>query len=313
MMTALSTSAARRRRHHAGHDEEHENHERWLLTYADLITLLLALFMMLYAMSVLDLKKYEAFQEAFTQGMGKHVHSFPGKGDPPNGQKLATKPGANIGTPDPSPSPASLQLKPQLDATELSKLKEKIEEEIALTGLKGQLDVDLDPRGLVVNVVSGVLFSSGQASLTTNGERLLDALGAIFQTMGNPLVIEGHTDNVPISSAQFPSNWELSTTRATAVLRDLVSRDHLSGSRMSASGYADTKPRASNATAAGRAKNRRVDIVVIAAPPKAHPKPATTPTVATTASPKASSKASSKVSASAGPTARPSATPATSH
>ena len=291
------TAIARRRRHHAVHEEEHENHERWLLTYADLITLLLALFMMLYAMSVLDLKKYEAFQEAFTQGMGKHVHSFPGKGDPPNGQKLATKPGANIGTPDPSPSPASLQLKPQLDATELAKLKEKIEQEIAVTGLKGELDVSLDPRGLVVNVVSGVLFKSGDATVTSNGQHLLDALGAIFQTMGNPLVVEGHTDNVPISSARFPSNWELSTARATAVLRDLVSRDHLSASRMSASGYADTKPRASNDTIDGRAKNRRVDIVVIAAPPKQHPATSTHPTP----------------SASTAPNARPSATPGAGH
>ena len=292
---------ARRRRHHAVHEEEHENHERWLLTYADLITLLLALFMMLYAMSVLDLKKYEAFQEAFTQGMGKHVHSFPGKGDPPNGKPRATKPGANIGKPDPSPSPASLQLKPQLDATELAKLKEKIEQQIEINGLKNELDVDLDPRGLVVNVVSGVLFGSGDATVTSNGQHLLDALGAIFQSMGNPLVVEGHTDNVPISSTQFPSNWELSTTRATAVLRDLVSRDHLAASRMSASGYADTKPRATNSTAAGRAKNRRVDIVVIAAPPKPHP--------ATTASP----KVSPGVTPTAGPSAHATATPAARH
>ena len=92
-----------RRRQHGAHEEEHENHERWLLTYADLITLLLALFMMLYAMSVLDLKKYEAFQEAFTQGMGKHVHALPGDGDPPNGKKLQTTPGATNGQPVATP------------------------------------------------------------------------------------------------------------------------------------------------------------------------------------------------------------------
>ena len=297
MMTALSTSSARRRRHSGGHDEEHDNHERWLLTYADLITLLLALFMMLYAMSVLDLKKYEAFQEAFTQGMGKHVHSFPGKGDPPNGKPRATKPGANIGTPDPSPSPASLQLKPQLDATELAKLKQKIEQEIERTGLTSQLDVSLSPRGLVVNVVSGVLFDSGEATITPNGQHLLDALGAIFRTMGNPLVVEGHTDNVPISSTQFPSNWELSGARAVAVLRALIAHDNIPAYRLSEAGYADTKPRASNATAAGRAKNRRVDILVVAAPAKPHPPAKVTPTVVP----------------SAGATARPSGAPAASH
>ena len=295
------TAIARRRRPALEHEEEHSNHERWLLTYADLITLLLALFMMLYAMSVLDLKKYEAFQEAFTQGMGKHVHSFPGKGDPPNGQPRTTKPGANIGKPDPSPSPASLQLKPQLDATELAKLKQKIEQEIARTGLQDQLDVALDPRGLVVNVVSGVLFDSGNATVSSNGQRLLDALGTIFQTMGNPLVVEGHTDNVPISSVQFPSNWELSTARATAVLRYLVGHDRIAVSRMSASGYADTRPRATNATADGRSRNRRVDIVVLAAPAKAHPAVSPTPTAGPSASP------------SSGPKARASTTPTPRH
>jgi chemotaxis protein MotB len=265
------------RRRHAVHEEEHENHERWLLTYADLITLLLALFMMLYAMSVLDLKKYEAFQEAFTQGMGKHVHSLPGAGDPPNGQKLQTKPGALVGTPDPSPSPVSDQLKPVLDQEALKKLKQKLDHEIAMTGLQDQVQVSLDPRGLEVNVVSGVLFPSGNATLTDQGHHLLSSLGVVFASMSNPLVVEGHTDPRPISSSAFPSNWELSTARATAVLRYLISGDHLAESRMSAAGYADTRPRASNRTEAGMAANRRVDIVVIAAPKKAAHAPTATP------------------------------------
>jgi chemotaxis protein MotB len=277
------------RRKHAVHEEEHENHERWLLTYADLITLLLALFMMLYAMSVLDLKKYEAFQEAFTQGMGKHVHSLPGAGDPPNGQKLQTQPGALIGKPDPSPSPISDQLKPVLDEDQLKKLKEKLDHEIAITGLSDQVQVSLDPRGLIVNVVSGVLFGSGDATVTKNGSALLKSLGVVFQTMSNPLVVEGHTDPRPISSAQFPSNWELSTSRATAVLRSLESASRIQADRLSAAGYADTKPRTSNATEAGMAANRRVDIVVIAAPKKLAPvTPTAAPTPLATASPKAS-------------------------
>ncbi|MCW2599373.1 MAG: OmpA/MotB domain protein [Frankiales bacterium] len=271
------------RRRHAVHEEGHENQDRWLLTYADLITLLLALFMMLYAMSVLDLKKYEAFQEAFTQGMGKHVHSMPGVGDPPNGQKLQTKPGALVGKPDPSPSPVSDQLKPALDQAALRDLKKKLDHELALTGLQNEVQVDLDPRGLVVNVVSGVLFDSAQATVTYRGQRLLTSLGVVFSSMRNPLVVEGHTDPRPISSASFPSNWELSTARATAVLRFLLNNDHLQATRLSAAGYADTRPRATNSTEAGMAANRRVDIVVIAAP-KAAPKTAATPTTATKAS-----------------------------
>lgn len=274
-----------RHRRHAVHEDEHDNHERWLLTYADLITLLLALFMMLYAMSVLDLKKYEAFQEAFTQGMGKHVHQLPGKGDPPTGEKLSTKPGALVGKPDPSPSPLSDQLKPVLDEAALKKLKEKLDHEIALTGLQDEVQVSLDPRGLEVNVVSGVLFPSGSATLSDQGHHLLTSLGVVFASMSNPLVVEGHTDSRPISSALFPSNWELSTARATAVLRYLISGDHLAPTRMSAAGYADTRPRATNLTDAGRSLNRRVDIVVIAAPKKTAPEAA--PSATATTRPKA--------------------------
>ena len=270
------------RRRHAAHEDEHENHERWLLTYADLITLLLALFMMLYAMSVLDLKKYEAFQQAFTQGMGKHVHSLPGKGDPPNGQKLQTQPGALMGTPVPTPSPISDQLEPLLDQDALAKLKKKLDHEIKLTGLQDQVQVSLDPRGLVVNVVSGVLFNSAQAMITPTGKKLLEALGPVFANMANPLVVEGHTDPRPISSAQFPSNWELSTARATAVLRYLISGDQLSDKRLSAAGYADTRPRATNTTDVGMAANRRVDIVVIAGPKKLVPASSPTPSGSTT-------------------------------
>lgn len=266
------------RRRNVSHVEEHENHERWLVSYADMMTLLTALFMMLYAMSVLDLKKYEAFQEAFTQGMGKHVHALPGKGDPPNGEKLATNPGAKIGKPDPSPSPISDQLMPVLDQNELRRLKERLDLKIRLTGLQDQVQVDLDQRGLVVNVVSGVLFGSGDATLTGNGQKVLGGLGVVFAQMSNTLVVEGHTDPVPITSAAFPSNWELSTARATAVLRFLISSSHLQPVRLSATGYADNHPRSSNATAAGRAANRRVDIVVQAAPKRLSPTPAGTPT-----------------------------------
>jgi chemotaxis protein MotB len=254
-----------RRRHPGAHEEEHENHERWLLTYADLITLLLALFMMLYAMSVLDLKKYQAFQQAFTQGMGKHVHALPGDGDPPNGEKVQTSPGAKTGKPVPTPSPVSDQLQPLLDDRELKALKAFLEKELKKAHMEDEVSVGFDSRGLVINIVSAVLFDSGQAALTSNGQALLKSLGVVLRSMRNPLVVEGHTDSVPISTVQFPSNWELSTSRATAVLRYLVDSDHLLPARMSASGYADTKPLETNSTDAGRTKNRRVDVVVVAA------------------------------------------------
>lgn len=246
---------ALRRRKHADHEEEHDNHERWLLTYADLITLLLALFMMLYAMSVLDLKKYQAFQEAFSKGMGGH----PVK----EASQIAPPPDSlNAPVPSSSPMPSTVRT---LDQEQLKQLMKKLQKELAAAGLQDEVQLELQPRGLVLNVISGVLFPSGSATLTPNGQALLRSLGVVFTTFDNNLVVEGHTDSRPISSSAFPSNWELSTSRATAVLRFLVSARGIVPTRMSAAGYADTRPRRSNATDAGRAYNRRVDIVVLAA------------------------------------------------
>jgi chemotaxis protein MotB len=292
------------RRKHAVHEEEHENSERWLLTYADLITLLLALFMMLYAMSQLDLKKYQAFQQAFTQGMGKHVHALPGAGDPPNGERLQTLPGATTGKPVPTPSPISDQLQPLFDQEDLKKLKALLDKELKKTGLTDQVQVSLDNRGLVINVVSAVLFDSGQATLTYGGQRLLTSLGSVVQAMSNKLVIEGHTDARPISTPQFPSNWELSTTRATSVLRYLITKDGVDDQRLSAAGYADTHPLAANDSEAGMARNRRVDLVVIAGPAKPHPSPS--PASSAGPSPGSSASPNPTPSGSHGPRTTPS-------
>jgi len=245
------------RRRHAHHEEEHENHERWLLTYADLITLLLALFMMLYAMSVLDLRKYQAFQEAFTQGLGGHKVKE---------NDIAPETKNPVTIPSATPQPESSK---QLDQEDLKKLKKQLEKELKQAGLQDEVQLELQSRGLVMNVVSGVLFDTASADLTKNGKALLKSLDVVFASFDNKLVVEGHTDPRPISSSVYPSNWELSTARATAVLRDLLG-EGIRDTRLSAAGYADTRPRASNATEEGMSKNRRVDIVVLAAPAK-HP------------------------------------------
>ena len=242
------------RKKHAAHEEEHENHERWLLTYADLITLLLALFMMLYAMSVLDLEKYQQFQEAFTKGIGGHptkAHEI-GQTAPEEIPKNVTAVGAQAAA-------------PTLNLDELKKLKGKLEKELKNAGLQDEVQMELQPRGLVMNVVSGVLFPSGSANLGERGEHLLGSLSVVFKSFDNNLVVEGHTDSRPIRSGLFPSNWELSSSRSISVLRYLVEKKHIAEKRVSAAGYADTRPRASNATEEGRSRNRRVDIVVLAA------------------------------------------------
>ena len=258
-----------RRRHHEHTEEEHASHERWLLTYADLITLLLALFMMLYAMSVLDLRKYQAFQEAFTQGLGGHKTKA-------NEIAPDKEPSA---TPTASPVPDTAK---SLDQEDLKKLKVRLEKMLKEAGLQDEVQLQLEARGLVMNVVSGVLFPTASATLTSRGQALLKSLETVFASFDNQLVVEGHTDPRPISSSVFPSNWELSTARATAVLRDLLT-DGIRDTRMSAAGYADTRPRASNATEAGMARNRRVDIVVLAVPRTSVPTATAVPSALPTA------------------------------
>jgi len=231
-----------RRRHAGGHDEEHENHERWLLTYADLITLLLALFMMLYAMSVLDLRKYEAFQQAFTQGMGKHVHALPGKGDPPNGEKVQTLPGAKVGRPVPTPSPISDQLQPLLN-NKGAQGPQGAARQRAAQGRPAGRGHGRDGRpwaGHQHRQCRAVPDREGRPHLRRPAPAVEPRRGA--QTMANPLVVEGHTDSRPIRTTQFPSNWELSTSRATSVLRYLIDKDSVQATRLSATGFADTKP-----------------------------------------------------------------------
>jgi chemotaxis protein MotB len=145
------------------------------------------------------------------------------------------------------------------------------------TGLSGSVSMRVEARGLVVSIVSDrVLFDPGEAELRAEGHQIIDRLGPVLARMPNALSIEGHTDNVPISG-RFPSNWELSSARASSVLHELTAASRLAPSRFTVIGYADQRPVAKNTTAAGRSANRRVEIVVLAQQPSA----VTSPTGAT--------------------------------
>lgn len=294
---------SRRHRRH----EDHEDHpsEAWLIALADMMTLLMVTFLMMFAISSLDLKKFQTFKEAFAKGTGTVLPQLPGEGVPTEGE-LSKKPLApKDGNPSPQasawvPNPGGPQA-PVLDRSKLEELRKKIEEQVQKAGLADRVEVANDPRGLVLYVTNGVLFESGAARLTKAGDLLLQGLGPVFQRVGNNLVVEGHTDNRPINSDAFPSNWELSTARATAVLRHLIEHEHVQDGRLSAVGYADTRPRAKGTDEAALARNRRVEIVVEAprtATAKATPTPSVTGKSAT---------------ASASPSPKPSATKASSH
>jgi chemotaxis protein MotB len=297
---------SRRHRRHEDH-EEHPS-EAWLIALADMMTLLMVTFLMMFAISSLDLKKFQTFKQAFAKGTGTVLPQLPGEGVPTEGDisKEPLAPKEDVAKPQASawvPNPGGPNdPKPVLDKTKLEVLKKKLVEQVKRAHLQDEVVVANDPRGLVLYVTSGVLFNSGEARLTDQGMNLLKQLGPTFTSIGNSMVIEGHTDSRPINSPAFPSNWELSTARATAVLRNLIEKEHVRDGRLSAMGFADTKPRAKGSSEAALALNRRVDIVVEA--PRAAPSATPGPTPTSTKLPTAGlTKALPKVSGSPRPSA----------
>jgi len=250
--------AARRVRHEE--HEEHENHERWLITYADMITLLMVLFIVLYSISQVDLAKFEKFKAGLSEfGNGSDSLVELHDGGLLTGAQLAQLTQAEQALSEKQAHDEAVQT--EQDA--LNTARERIADDLASVGLGGAARFRIEERGLVVTIVTDqVLFDPGSDVLTADGQRVVDAISDALAPLPNLLSIEGHTDSTPIATARFPSNWELSTARATSVLRALVERHAIDPGRLSAAGYADQRPVAANDTAAGRSANRRVEIVV---------------------------------------------------
>lgn len=234
--------------------EEHVNHERWLVSYADFITLLFAFFVVMFAVSQVDSKKVGRFSESFQEALEGQVFDSRGRGILPGDTAAASAPHA---------------AKPHGSANgdDFVKQKTSIRDALskrairapALSGLKF-----VDARGeLVLRMPDRLMFGVGDATLSADGK---SALAEITEELAERPVrvrIEGHTDDAPIHTARFPTNWELSTARATAVVSFIVGTKLVAPERLSAAGYGEYHPAASNDTSEGRAQNRRVDIVVL--------------------------------------------------
>ncbi len=257
--------------------EEHGNHEAWVIPYADLLTLLMAMFIALFAMSTVDQAKATAVQNGFKEAIGGKVDSSVFAGTKGNtivpGQNAGTLNGANNPTANGGEASSAInaalahaQAVQQAKASEqkaLANVEQTIKDAAKKLGVSSDITFQLEGRGLVVRVVSDqVLFDSGSAVLLPEGQRVLRLVGTALGKIDNPLVIEGHTDSTPIDTAQYPSNWELSGARAGAVVRFFTDIVGLDANRMRPEEFADRKPIATNATPEGRAKNRRVEIVV---------------------------------------------------
>jgi len=249
----------------SGGEGEHENSERWLLTYADMITLLVAFFIMLYSMSVMNQAKFQQLAISVRSGFGQSaIGGAPtvfSRGGGANGTPAII----NSSKSSPSNEDFIKDAKVRQDADGLDKAYTAVKAYIQKKGLKDAMHVVRNERGVVVTVMTDkMLFAPGQADLRPAELALLNTVGDVIRQAVplNPVRVEGHTDSLPIHTLRFPSNWELSTTRATTVLRYFEGRG-ISAKRLEAGGYADQRPITANDTDVHRAQNRRVEIVIL--------------------------------------------------
>ena len=227
-------------------DEEHENHERWLITYADLITLLLAFFIMMYVFSKKDTQRYEE--------VAGHLKTiFTGGGS------VSGRAGAS------GPVPFELPVKVNRDVSE--ELQKKLEKAMgtlpANEAFQKNISIFTDERGVVIRILDKAFFDEGKADLRDRAKSVLNKIVPVIGSVNNQIRIEGHTDNIPINTREYRSNWELSVRRATEVVRHFVERRDFPPTRLSAVGYAEHRPVVPNDSAENRALNRRIEIIVI--------------------------------------------------
>ena len=262
-------------------EEEHENHERWLVSYADMLTLLFALFVVLFAMSQVDITKFNSFAEGLKQGFGAPVTilddgaalktDFQSPLAPVQIAQQAAIDGTAQTDAEKAAAAAVAQQQAQQTAAEarnayaqLDQARQAIESALAKAGEQDAATMVIDERGLVVHVVSDpVLFDPESAALLPEGIRVLNALAPAVKGLPNQVDVEGHANSLPVTKGgPWPSNWELSAVRATTVLRHLED-DGIPAKRMSATGYSDTKPLVPDSAPHAMSINRRVDIVLL--------------------------------------------------
>jgi chemotaxis protein MotB len=221
-------------------------------TYGDMVTLLLCFFVLLFAMSTTDSKKYQGMVESLKGALGV----MPG-GKTISPEKVVT---------DSRIQAKGTEFKYRKIAENIQKTIEKTVSEMKISNkneVMKNIEVSVTKRGINISLENTVLFESGKAEIK---QEALDILGAVAVNIGNiqnEILVEGHTDNLPINNTRYPSNWELSTSRATNVLKYMLSKEEKLYGRIAAAGYADSRPKAENTSEAGRKINRRVDIVIL--------------------------------------------------
>ncbi len=239
--------------------EKEPNLERWLVSYADFITLLFAVFVMLYAMSIVDQKKMEQVQASIQSSFSHDQTSSPAL------KVIGSKDFGLIPEvlDQPVPPQPQEEVSAAAEAQEFSQIKKEVQDNLQGYGAKNEVQLTINERGLVISLKEAGFFPSGTAKVDAQALPLLDKIATSISHYANTIRIEGHTDNVPVNSPAFPSNWELSTARANSIVHYLIDKHGFKGAKLSVTGYGEYRPIADNATDAGRKLNRRVDIVML--------------------------------------------------
>lgn len=258
---------------------QHENHDRWLVSYADFITLMFAFFVVMFASSQTDKAKAQqvsdSVKKALQEGqLTSAVASILGGTVDDKGQGNAMRKGpggAERSVAKPSPGQPVLELLPSMEYLQ-RELKPEID--------TGKVQLKLSPRGLVISLEEATFFPSGEDTIDPKTYPSIETITKVIAKLPNQVRLEGHTDSVPIHNARFRSNWQLSTARALSMLELLTQRYEIPEQRLAIAGYSDTAPVGSNGTPEGRARNRRADIVILnrageLADPNAPKRPAT--------------------------------------
>ena len=260
-------------------EEEHDNHERWLITYADMITLLMVLFIVLFAISQVDQKRFEMLKDGMAAGFGSTSSPFQGS------QAVMPEPGTQPMSPVEPMSmegaqPPSTQQHPRsataqddnrdryaeavAEVKRLDDLRRRIDTALQRHGLREDVRMKIDSRGLTISLVSRhIVFASDMADLTARGRRVLDVLAPILQDIPDQLDIDGHTNQVKVKPKFYASDWDLSSARAVTVLRYLNERRGIEGDRLSAVAFGHEKPLIAPSDPRALVLNKRVDIVVV--------------------------------------------------
>ncbi len=240
-------------------EEEHENHERWLVSYADFITLLFAFFVVMYAISSVNDKKYKKLSESINNAFSS---TPPVISKPMDDQDSAAATSGGKSLIKPLPLAQLHYQKLQMERESMTRLGMNLSDKLSPMIQEGKVRVFQNNRGLRIDINDNLLFASGSAELNPGASEILGKIARMLVENDRAIQVEGHTDNTPIHSSLFYSNWELSAVRASSVVR-MLSSQGIEETRLSALGFGSTQAIGNNASAEGKAKNRRVSIMVL--------------------------------------------------